>query len=258
MNIVVCVKQTFDSEARILLNKEGLIDENQVKFVINPFDEYAVEEALLLKERSGAGEVIVVSADRKDPSVALRQGLAMGADRAVWVDCGKISLADTHVYAQAIAGWVRSYNFDLVLCGKMAIDDGASELPSRLAQILNLPHVTTVSELKVEKRKVFAKRDIDGGFEKVEIEMPCLVSAQKGLNVPRYPSMRKIMEARKKKVEKIELDSLGLSSEATNPFIDIEEVMLPAPRPSGKLLQGSHEASIAELLTILRDERKII
>ncbi len=257
MNIVVCIKQTFDSEARIQLTSEGSIDESLVKFVINPFDEYAVEEALLLKEGAGGGEVTLISADRRDPSVALRQGLAMGADRAVWLDCNKIPFVDHHVYAQALAGWLRGRSFDLVLCGKMAIDDGASELPSRLAGVLNIPQVTTVSQLRIENGRMLAKRDIEGGFEMVEVELPCLVSAQKGLNIPRYPSLRKIMEAKRKTVERIEIDRSGISLSEINPFVEIEEYMLPSARTAGRILEGDHQTIVAGLLRMLHEERRI-
>ena len=240
MNIVVCIKQTFDSEAKIVLTDQGMIDDSQAKLIINPFDEYAVEEALLLKEAHG-GEVCLVSLDRKDPSTALRQGLAMGADRAVWVDCGQLPVVDSFLCASILGEWLKSQEFDLILCGKMAIDDGASEIPGRLAEVLDLPHVNTVSRVTIEERTVTATRDIDGGHVTVEADMPCVLSAQKGLNTPRYPSMRRIMEAKRKKIENVSLDALGLSEADLSPHVNVEAYLIPEARKAGKVLEGPHE-----------------
>lgn len=257
MDIIVCVKQTFDTEAKIVLNEEGLIDDRSVKFIINPYDEYAVEEALRLTEK-GDGQVTVVSASSKDPSHALRQCLAMGANKAFWLDCGEIAGVDNHVYAEALGRWIRSQNYDLIFCGKEAIDDGGAEVPSRLAAILDLPQVTEVAELSIEGEKATVRRDIEGGSEVIEVTLPCVLSAQKGLNEPRYPSMRRVLQAKKMPIQRVTLQELGLSQEAKTPFTQVEEYVIPPTRQAGRILRGSHEETVAELLTILKDEHKVI
>jgi len=257
MNIIVCVKQTFDSEARILLDPKGLIDNSAVKFIVNPYDEYAVEEAILLTEKNG-GQVTVVSASCQDPSQALRQCLAMGAGRAVWLDCGQADFADSHIYAEALGKWLNTQDYDLIFCGKEAIDDGMSELPSRLAEILDLPQVNTVSSVSIEDGKTTVRRDIERGCEVIELNLPCLLSAQKGLNDPRYPSMRRILQAKKVRIERITLGDLGVPEEDQVPFVKVEEYLIPPARQGGRILNGTHQEAVAELLRELGDERRII
>jgi electron transfer flavoprotein beta subunit len=257
LNIIVCIKQTFDSEARILLDPEGLIDESGVKYIVNPFDEYAVEEAILLTENYG-GEVTAVSASREDPSQALRQCLAMGVGRAVWLDCSTLGFADSHIFAEALGMWLKEQDYDLLFCGKEAIDDGSAELPSRLGEILDVPQVNTVSSVNIEDGKATVRRDIEGGCEVVEVNVPCLLSAQKGLNEPRYPSMRRILQAKKVKIERVTLDDLGLSEEDLVPFVKVEEYIIPPSREGGRVLNGTHQEAVEELLHELRDERKLI
>ena len=257
MNIIVCVKQTYDSEARILLDPKGIIDESAVKFIVNPFDEYAVEEAILLTEKYG-GQITVVSARREDPSQAHRQCLAMGAGRAVWLDCGQADFADSHIYAEALGKWLNTQDYDLIFCGKEAIDYGTAELPSRLGEILDLPQVNTVSSVNIEDGKATVRRDIEGGCEVIDVNLPCLLSAQKGLTEPRYPSMRRILQAKKVEIERITLEDLGLPAEDLMPFIKIEEYLIPPPRQGGRILNGTHQEAVAELLRELRDERKLI
>jgi electron transfer flavoprotein beta subunit len=257
MNIVVCIKQTFDSEAKIQLTEEGMIDDSLAKLIINPFDEYAVEEALLVKEAHG-GEVSLVSVDRREPFIALRQGLAMGADRAVWLDCSELPLVDNYLYAEILGRWLETQEFDLILCGKMAIDDGASEIPSRLAEVLDVPQVNIVSSLKIEGQRVHATRDIDGGQARVEVDLPCVLSAQKGLNTPRYPSMRRIMEAKRKTIENVQLDALGFSAPELSPLVKVEEYVIPPPREPGRILEEPHERAVAELFRALSEEEKVV
>ena len=257
MEIIVCVKQTFDTETNIVLDQQGLIDETSVKYIINPFDEFAVEAALLLTEQHG-GEVTVVSAGRRDPSKALRQALAMGAAGAVWLNCGDLSGADAFTYATVLSRWLEGRDYDLIICGKEAIDDGAAEVPSRLAEALDLPQVNTVSALSVEDGTFTVRRDIEGGYETLEVDLPCVLSAQKGLNDPRYPSMRRILQAKKIKIEEVDAARLFEDEESPGPLTGIESYILPAPREGGRILNGTHEEAVEALLTALKQERKLI
>lgn len=257
MNIIVCAKETFDTETKIGLKQDGFLDESLVKYILNPFDEYAVEEAIRLTENE-EGQVSVVSASRKDPSQALRHCLAMGVDRAVWLDGSGLNAVDGHVYAEVLAQWISTQRYDLIFCGKEAVDDGSSEVPSRLAEILDLPQVNVASKLSINGGKAEVRRDIEGGAEIIAVDCPFLLSAQKGLNEPRYPSMRRVLRAKKMAVEKVKIEELGLSETALKPFTLVEEYILPPPKCAGRLLYGSHQEAVAELITILKDERKLI
>lgn len=258
MNVIVCVKQTFDTEAVIQLDGAGRIDESSVKFIINPFDEFAVEEAIRLKEKEG-GRVTVVSAAGRDPSMALRQCLAMGADRAVWLDCSGLECGmDPHVYAELLGRWLQGEDYDLIFCGKEAIDDGASEVPSRLAAVLDLPQVNVISSFELKNGKAEVTRDIQGGVAKIEVPIPCVISAQKGLNDPRYPSMRRVLQAKKAKIETVTVEDLGLDPGQVSCWVEIEGYVFPPRRQGGRILEGSHEEAVAELLGALKNERSLI
>ncbi|MGZ6480363.1 MAG: electron transfer flavoprotein subunit beta/FixA family protein, partial [Bdellovibrionales bacterium] len=199
MKIFVCLKQVPDTESRIQLNadKTGIV-ETGIKWVMNPYDEYAVEEALKVKEAKGAGSVTVVSVGPKARvSEALRTAMAMGADDAIVIDSP--DQLDSFWTAKALAGAIQKEGaFDLVFGGKLAIDDNAASVPQILAECLNVPHVTVVSKLTVGA-DIQAEREIEGGAREVfAIQGPCVIAANKGLNTPRYASLPGIMKAKKK------------------------------------------------------------
>ncbi len=239
MKIIVCVKRVPDSESRIAKAKDGLsVDTQGVKFVLNPYDEYAVEEALKLKEAAGDGSVTVMTLGGEESKETLRTALAMGADDAV--------LGTAEKLAEAIKG--REY--DLVLFGKQAIDDDNLQVPAMVAQLLGLPCATVVTELKVDGGAVAATREVEGGHEIVEFELPGLIAAQKGLNEPRYPSLKGIMQAKKKPLE--EVDAGDAESR-----LEIIEVMNPPVRSAGQIV-GEGADAVPELVRKLRDEAKVI
>jgi electron transfer flavoprotein beta subunit len=228
-----------DSESRIAKAKDGLsVDTQGVKFVLNPYDEYAVEEALKLKEAAGDGSVTVMTLGGEESKETLRTALAMGADDAV--------LGTAEKLAEAIKG--REY--DLVLFGKQAIDDDNLQVPAMVAQLLGLPCATVVTELKVDGGAVAATREVEGGHEIVEFELPGLIAAQKGLNEPRYPSLKGIMQAKKKPLE--EVDAGDAESR-----LEIIEVMNPPVRSAGQIV-GEGADAVPELVRKLRDEAKVI
>lgn len=253
MNVIVCVKQTFDTEAIVKLNQEGRIDESGVKLLLNPFDEYAIEEAIRLIEKVG-GQVMVVTASKDEPSKVLQYCIAMGVSYAVWIDLSEINDPDCHTYAEVLGQWLKTQQYDLIFCGREAVDDGASEVPSRLAEILDLPQVNVVSELNIDGRKCKAKRDIEGGWEIVECNLPALLTTQKDLNTPRYPSMRRILEAKRTKIERVTLEELD---EAIAPYTCVKEFTLPPPRQAGKVVTGTPVEVATSLISFLR-EKKVI
>lgn len=255
MKILVLVKQVPDTATKIRLNPgEAGIQTDGIKWVINPYDEFAIEECLRLKEKFG-GEVVVVSLGPNRVEEAIRQSLAMGADRALHVVTDAV--LDSHVAAQALARVCQDEGFDLIMTGKQAVDDDQAQVGPLVAVALALPQVTVVLNLEVdpEAKKIRAERELEGASEWVELPMPAVVTAQRGLNEPRYPTLPNIMKAKKKEVKAVPLDSLGVD---TTLLVRIEELSLPPERPEAKILTGDPAETARELARLLHDEAKVI
>ena len=249
MNIAVCVKQTPDTEAKIKLADDNKsVVEDGMNFILNPYDEFAVEEALLLKEKHG-GEVTVISlgSDRIVP--AIRSALAMGADNAIHIKADKIP-TDPGVTAAALAEVLKEGSYDLILLGKQAIDDDHTQMPSLLSEKMNLPAVSVVVKLEIEGDTVKAEREIDGAHEIIECKLPAIIGAQRGLNEPRYASLKGIMKAKKTPIEEKEISP-------QDGQLEIVEYEYPAGKSAGKIVGESADA-VPELLKLLREEAKVI
>ncbi|HWQ77877.1 MAG TPA: electron transfer flavoprotein subunit beta/FixA family protein [Anaerovoracaceae bacterium] len=257
MNIVVCLKQTFDTEAKIVLDSSGRIDGRGVNLVINPYDEFAVEEALKLKEKFG-GEVTLVSVGSERVQEALRTALAMGCDRAVLVNDPALESPDEWVVAGILAIAVLQIQFDIILAGRIAVDDGSGQVAIRLAEALDIPSVSSILKLEIEGGKAAVTQEIDGGTELIEVELPAVLTAQKGLNVPRYPSMMGIMKAKKKEIKELTLAGLGINAADLQSKTDVIEFSLPGVRKGGIQLTGEACDTVKELARLLREEAKVI
>lgn len=257
MNIVVYLKQTFDTEAKIVLDSSGKIDSNGVNLVINPYDEYAIEEALQLKEKLG-GEVTLVSVGNERVQEALRTALAMGCDQAILVNDPAIENPDEWVKAEILAKAISQIPYDIILGGRIAVDDGSSQVAVRLADALKIPSVTSILKLEVEENKATVTREIDGGTEIIEIALPAVLTAQKGLNIPRYPSMMGIMKAKKKEIKVMSLADIGISAAELPGKMNVLEYSLPSPRKGGMKITGEAADAAKELARILREEAKVI
>ena len=257
MNIVVCLKQTFDTEAKIALDSKGNIDSNGVNLVINPYDEFAVEEALKLKEKFG-GEVTLVSMGSDRVQESLRTALAMGCDQAILVNDPAIENPDEWVTAEILAKAISQIPHDIILTGRIAVDDGSSQVAVRLADTLSIPSVSSIIKLEVEENKAVATREIDGGTEIIEVSLPAVFTAQKGLNIPRYPSMMGIMKAKKKEIKILTLADLGLSAADLPRKMNVTKFSLPSARTGGKKVQGEAADVARELARLLREEAKVI
>lgn len=255
MNVYVILKQTFDTEEKIVI-RDGEVDEEGVKFTINPYDEYAVEEALRLKEQLG-GTVTVVSAGPPRAAEALRTALAMGADEAVLLSDERIR-TDEYGIARLLAAYFRSRTYDLILGGNFSVDNGAGQVAVRLAKLLDLPHVGSVTRLSVSGNRATAERDAEGDTETVEVPLPALFTAQQGLNDPRYPSLPGIMKAKKKPFQQLGLDELGLSEADIAAKTERTSLSLPPERKAGRILQGSPQEQARELVHLLKTEAKAI
>jgi electron transfer flavoprotein beta subunit len=256
MKIAVLVKQVPDTETRIRI-ADGKVAESDVNWIVSPFDEYALEEALKIKEAKG-GEVILISLGPERVVSALRNGLAMGADSAVHLKDPKFDAADSLGTAHALAAAVKSLAPDLVLAGQQGVGGDNSQVPGLLAEILDWPQVTVAVKVEVQDGRAVVEREIEGAHETWETTLPAVISAQKGLNEPRYASLKGIMSAKKKLIETRDAAALGLSAETLAPKTRITAMELPAARGSVKMIEGDPEAQSKELLRLLHEEAKVI
>lgn len=254
MKTIVCVKQVPDTETRVRVAPEGNgIVETDVNWIVSPYDEFAVEEALRLKEAKG-GEVVLVSVGPDRVQTALRNGLAMGADSAVHV---KVDVSDTFGTATVLAAAVKKVaGFDLVLAGQQGVGGDNSQIPGLLAEMLDLPQVTMAVKIEIGDGTALVEREVEGGREVWETSLPAVLSAQKGLNEPRYASLKGIMAAKKKTIEVWDAAALGVSvPEAKTKVVAME---MPPPRPAVKMIEGDAGAQAKALLKLLHEEAKVI
>ena len=260
MKIVVCVKQVPDTETRVRIAASGsaISEADVANWIVSPYDEFAIEEALKIKEAKG-GEVVVVTVGPDRAQTALRTGLAMGADSAVHVKDAALDGSDALGTARALAAAVKSLApFDLVLCGQQGVGGDNSQVPGMLAELLDLPQVTVAVKIAVGDGQATVEREIEGGRETWQTPLPALVSAQKGLNEPRYASLKGIMAAKKKQVQVLDLAALGLDAAAVAPKATVTAMELPPARPAVRMIQGDAGAQAQELIRLLHEEAKVI
>jgi len=257
MDIVVCLKQTFDTEAKIVLDSSGKIDSTGVNLVMNPYDEFAVEEALKLREKFG-GQVTLVSMGGERVTESLRTALAMGCDEAILIQDPALESPDEWVTAEVLAKAVSQIPYDIILAGRIAVDDGSGQVAIRLADALKIPSVNCILKLETADGKAEVTREIDGGTELIEVSLPAVLTTQKGLNIPRYPSMMGIMKAKKKEIKRLTLADLGMSAADLPRKMSIMKFNLPSPRKGGMKISGEAADAAKELARILREEAKVI
>jgi electron transfer flavoprotein beta subunit len=250
MKIAVCIKRVPDSETRVKIASDGKsLEEAGVKFILNPYDEFAVEEALRRKEQAGAGEVVILCLGPASAQETIRSALAMGADRGVLLQADRIPV-DGLVVAQALAAELKGGGYDLILFGKMAIDDYNHQVGPMVAELLNLPCVTAIAHLELETGHGVAEREIEGGVEVVAFPLPAVLTIDKGLNEPRYPALKGIMAAKKKPLDTkpVQLGAGGVEILAMTP---------PPERKEGRIV-GEGAAAVPELVRVLREEAKVL
>jgi|SRR5882757_2561573 len=250
MKIAVCIKRVPDSETRVKIAADGkTLDEAGVKFVVNPYDEFAVEEALRRKEQAGSGEVVVFSLGTAAAQETIRTALAMGADRGVLLQVDKIP-TDPFEAARVIAAELKATSWDLILFGRMAIDDYNHQVGTLVAELLGLPSVSAVSHLDIDGTKGVAEREIEGGIEVVEFPLPAVLTVDKGLNEPRYPALKGIMAAKKKPLE-VKPVQTGAGT------LEVAALTPPPERKAGKIV-GEGPGAVGELVRLLREEAKVL
>lgn len=251
MEILVLLKQTFDTEAKVTV-KDGRILDDDVTLVINPYDEYAVEEALRIRETTG-GAVTLLSVGGEKVEEALRRGLAMGADEAVLIEAP--AEADEFVIANLLTAWAKAKRFDLVLAGNVSVDTGAGQTALRFAEALGLPHVAAALKLTISGETATVHRDAEGDTEVVQVSLPALVTAQQGLNEPRYPSVPGIMKAKRKQIARVAAADLGVD---LSPRTAVTSVFQASQNRLNRTVAGTAAEQAAELVRLLRGEAKII
>lgn len=238
MKVLVCVKQTFDTEAKIEL-KGGKVSDAGISLVMNPYDEVAVEGALQLKEAGIATEVVVLSAGAEKTLDAVRTALAMGADRGIILNQDKD--ADEYARAVALADAIKKEEPGLVLAGHVAADDGSSQVPTRIAEILGWPNVNVITKVEIADGKAVCTCEADGGTQITEVSLPAVISSQVSWNEPRYPSMKGIMQAKRKPVDKV--DAVAVDNKIT-----VLEYALPPAKAAGlKIEDEEPEVAAAKL-----------
>jgi len=258
MKTVVCVKYVPDTAMNVKLAPGGKsVQLADAAFVVNPYDEFAVEEALRIKEKSG-GEVLVVGAGSEKAGAGLRTCLAMGADSAVLVQDDSLENADSFATGTVLAAVCRELGADLILFGRHSIGVDNGQVPAVVAQLLDVPQVSVVVKLEIREGGFRAEREIEGAREIVEGSLPAVLTAQKDLNTPRYASLKGIMAAKRKTIAIRSLDSLGLAPQDLQPRLVTEEISLPAARPPGRILTGDVAETVPELVRLLHEEAKII
>lgn len=254
MNILVLVKQTFDTEEKITIH-HGRINEDAVEFILNPYDEYAVEEAVKLKEQIGA-EITVLTVGPARAESVLRTSLAMGADKAIMIELEEE--VDEYTVAKLITSAIKGNKYELILGGNMAVDSGSGQVAIRVAEDLGIPHVSTVTKLSIDGSLAIIERDVEGDIEVIEVQLPFLATAQQGLNEPRYPSLPGIMKAKKKPLERLSVAELSLSEDDLAGRTSVRNQYLPHKKQAGRRLEGEIPQQVCELVQLLRNEAKVV
>lgn len=260
MKIAVCIKQVPDSTAKIAVKEDGMgIKEDGIKFVMSPYDEFAVEEALRLKEKNVGSEVVVFTYGPKRSQEALRSALAMGCDKAIHVSSDGLPF-DSLTSAKVLSAALQKEQVEILFTGRHAIDDDAAQVSQMIAEKLSWPHVTVVSKLTIDGMNAIAERDIDGGAKEIwSVQLPAVFAASKGLNEPRYASLKGIMAAKSKPLSMVTPTDLGLSADQLQPKVVYTKYVVPSETRKMKIFKDqTAQAAAKEVVRLLREEAKVI
>ena len=264
MNIIVCLKQVPDTETQIKVGSDGKsIATDDIKWVMNPYDEYGVEEALRIKEKFG-GEVTVVGLGPKRVTESIRTALAMGADKGILVSDEALEGSDSLAVAKALAAAIKELDYDLIFSGQRGVDDDMGVVGANIAELLDMPQLSVIDKVEVAEdgKSVKVNRPIEGSILVIESPLPALITTQKGLNEPRYASLPGIMKAKKKPFDEKTLSDLGLDAAEFGEGarkVKILEIKPPPAREAGKIVEGeTPQEKAAGLAKLLHDEAKVI
>jgi electron transfer flavoprotein beta subunit len=258
VEILVLLKQVPATESLIAIAGDGVsIKTDGLKYVINPYDELAVEEALRLREAQG-GTVTILSVGPAKAAEAIRTGMAMGADKGILIDPGDL-VCDGLATAKILAAAVKGMNYDLIIAGHRAVDDDNFQVATSVAELLSIPNISMVFSQTLADGKIRCQCTVEGGTKEVEASLPALITAQRGLNDPRYASLPGIMKAKKKPLETKTLADLGLDPAELRPLVMIKALKAPAERKRGRIIEGDTvQAKAAALAKALHEEVKVI
>ncbi len=259
MKILVMIKQVPDTATQVKIGSDPTaIDTAGITWIVSPYDEYAVEEALRIKEKRGQGDVVAVTLGPERAKEALRSCLAMGADRAIHLNDPTWEKADTLLTARALAAVIKQEQPALALFGRQAIDDDMGAMSAAVAELLGWPCASWIMEESVDEagKTIRVGRQIEGGLEIFDLPLPAALAAQKGLNEPRYPTLKGIMGAKKKEIKDVKAADLGLSAEA--PVLSVVKLEALPARPPGRIIPGEVADAAKELVRALREDAKAI
>jgi electron transfer flavoprotein beta subunit len=259
MKILVMIKQVPDTATQVKIGGDGrAIDTAGITWIVSPYDEFALEEALRIKEKRGQGEVVAVSLGPERGKEALRSCLAMGADRAVHLLDPAWEAPDTLMTARALAALIKKETPALALFGRQAIDDDMGAVAAQVAELLDWPCASWIMEEAVDAdaKTIRVGRQVEGGLEIFDLPLPAVASAQKGLNEPRYPTLKGIMGAKKKEIKEVKAADLGLPAEPA--VLSVVKLESLPPRPPGRIIQGEPAEAVKELVRALREDAKAI
>lgn len=260
MKIAVCIKAVPDTETKIAIASDKKhIETTGVKYITSPYDEFAIEEAIKIKEKHG-GEAIGFSLGGAEVSEVLKNSLARGLDSAVHLKDDLFTDLDPLSTSISLAAALRDQNFDIILCGQQGVGGDNSQVPSILAELLDLPQVNLTVKLEIEGNKFKAEREVEGAREVIEGILPAVFSTQKDLNTPRYPSIKDIMAAKRKEVATKNAQDLGVADEIakTKNQVILQELSLPPARPQGRKIEGNADEQVKQLVEALHGEAKVI
>ena len=262
MKIGVCIKQVPDTTAKISVRDDGAgIKEDGIKFVISPYDEFAIEEGIRLKEKNAGAEVIVFTFGPKRAQEALRSALAMGADRAVHITTESLPAVDSLSTAKVLTKALQKESVEILFTGRHAIDDDCAQVSQMIAEKLQWPHVTVVSKFTLEagSKTAVVERDVDGGAKEVwSVNLPAAFAAGKGYNAPRYPSPPGIIKAKSKPLEQMTVGELGLYAVDVKAKVIYSEFQVPSEERKMKIFKENPAQAVAEVVRLLREEAKVI
>jgi len=264
MKIAVCIKQVPASESKIRPSADGKdIDRRGLSFVVSPYDEFGLEEALKIKEQSGDARVTVLTIGPEKAQDALRTCLAVGADEAIHIKDEAFEGGDAYSVALVLTEALKKEDYDLIFFGKQAIDDDSGAVGIEVAEMMGLPHVAVINKLEVDfvASRAVAHRQIEGALEVIETSLPAIFTCQKELNEPRYASLPGIMKARKKPLTIMSRNDLGLASDrvgSKGAKSLIEKITAPPSRESGVLIEGDPPTAVKELARLFREEIKVL
>lgn len=258
MNVVVLIKRVPDTETRIQL-KDGKVVTDGIAWIISPYDEYGIEEALRIVEKH-TGKVTLLCLGPEEAKETIRKGLALGANEAIHLNDPALLNGDASMTAKVLAAALKKMQYDLILAGKQAVDEDNAQVAVRVAELLGLPHVNSAIKIDFSDDKQSAKclREVDGDRDMAETSLPAIITAQQGLNEPRYPSLKGIMGAKKKPITDWKAADLGLDPAALAPKLETVKLDPPPARPPGKLIPGDAATAAKELVRLLREEAKVI